>query len=665
MPGTMSVSGLVSGLKTDEIIAKVMEYAARPKARLQSQKAEMQQRLAAWQDINTRLLALKVKSESIADLADFQAMTASTSDSNVMTATASTGASPGVYYIKVISKAQSHQVSSQAGAYTSVNDIVGTGTVRIALANGTSFEVNVDSANNTLSGLANLINKADKGVKATIVNAGTASSPDYRLILTSAQAGTENRMTSVDTSGLTGGTAPVFDLDNPLQAASSAVLEIGEGSGKITVIKDSNTVTDLIPGVTLNILSADSTKTIRIEVSADITSIRKAIENFVEQYNDVAKAIGSQFDYDSTTGETPPLFADFRLQTVQADIVSTLTGRVSGLTSSLNALATIGITQDTTGQLVIDYSTLDSVLQNNLTQVARVFGAGIESSSAHITFLASTADTKPSGNTGWQVEVIQPARRAQVTAGVAMLEPLSADETLYVNGKSIRLTAGMSIDEVVAVINSYSNQTSVVALKTGADGTGEGNYITFRHLQYGSAYKVTVVSSRSLSGGGTTGVGIQLVSSDDPAGESGQGQGLTGLDVAGTINGETAVGRGQILTLRSNQNANPANGLSLLVTATEPLSGAKVVFTKGVGTALRELLNAMTSATGAVSQAQSSLNDAISKIDAEIADWDTRLSEQEARLYDQFNRLEAQLAKLQQQGNYISAQLAALSGSKK
>ncbi len=665
MSGTMSVSGLISGLKTDEIVAKIMEYAARPKTRLQAQKAEMQTRLAAWQDINTRLLALKVKSESIADLADFQVMKVSTSDSNVMTATAAANASPGVYYIKVVSKAQNHQVSSQTGAYTSLNAIVGTGVVRIALANGNSFEVVVDSANNTLSGLASLINKADKGVKATIINAGTASSPDYRLILTSAEAGTDNQITLVDTSGLEGGTAPVFDLENPLQAASSAVLEMGEGSGKITVVKNSNVVTDLIPGVTLNILAANSSNGVRLEVSADTASIQKAIESFVEQYNDVAKVIGSHFDFDANTGETPPLFGDFRLQAVQADMISTLTGQVKGLTSSINALATIGITQDTTGQLVIDYSTLDSALQNNLPQVARVFGAGIESSSVHITFLASTTDTKPSGNVGWQVQVTQPARRAQVTAGAAMSEPLTADETLYVNGKSVKLTAGMTIEEVVATINSYSNQTGVVALKTGPDGSGSGNYLTFRHLQYGSAYKVTVVSSRSLSGGGTTGVGNVLVSSDEPAGESGQGQGLSGLDVAGTINGETAVGRGQILTLRSSNSGNPANGLSLLVTSTEPLSGERVIFTKGVGSALRELLDVMTSSSGSVSQAQNSLNDTISKIDKEIADWNTRLSEQEARLYEQFNKLEVQLSKLQQQGNYISAQLAALTGGKK
>ncbi|MGQ9456146.1 MAG: flagellar filament capping protein FliD [Armatimonadota bacterium] len=663
MPGTMSISGLISGLKTDEIVAKIIEYARRPQVRLQQQKTEAQLRFAAWQDINTRLLALRTKSEFIADLADFQAMTASTSEPDIVTATATSGASSGTYYLKVVSRAQNHQIASQAGVYTSINDVVGTGSVSIQLANGTSFEVTIDSNNNTLAGLRDAINKANKGVSAAIINAGTTSSPDYRLVLTSTEAGTENQITLVDTSGLEGGTRPIFDLDNPVQTASSAVLEIGEGTGKITVTKNTNTITDLIPGVTLNLLSADSSKTVRIEVSADTTSIRNAIEGFVQQYNDLADAIGNHFKYDPETNETPPLFGDYQLQGLQSDIISTLTSPVAGLTSSINALASVGITQDTTGKLVINSSVLDSAIQNNLSQVARLFGAGIESSSSYVTFLSSTADTKPSGIGGWQVEITQAARRAQVTAGVAMTDPLSANETLSINGKSIELTAGMDIDAVVATINSYSSQTNVIALKTGSDGSGTGNYLTFQRLQYGSAYKVTVVSNRSNGGTGTTGVGNVTVTSDEPGGESGSGSGLVGLDVAGTINGEAAVGNGQMLTLRSG-SGNSANGLSLLVTATEPLSGVRVIFTKGVGAALRELITAMTSPTGIVTKAQNSLNDTISQIDNEIADWETRLADQEARLYDQFNKLEAQLSKLQQQGNYIAAQLAALNRQK-
>jgi flagellar hook-associated protein 2 len=664
VPGTMSISGLISGLSTNDIISKIMEYAKQPQDRLKTQKTDYQQQLLVWQDINTRVLALKSRSEFIADLVDFQAMSATSSDSDILAATASTSAAPGTYYLKVTSRAQSHQVSSQAGAYTSVNDAIGTGTVHIELANGRSFDVTIDSSNNTLSGLRDAINNADEGVRATIVNAGTSDSPDYRLLLTSEEAGAENSMTVVDTTDLSGGTAPTFDLESPVQEGTSATIEIGQGAGKITVTKNTNTITDLIPGVTLNLLSADPSTIVRLDVVRNTSGVQDAIQSFVDQYNDLCDAIGDQFEYDTQTGETQPLFGDFQLQNVQADIIGTLTNRVSGLTSSLNALASIGITQDTTGHLTINSSMLSDALEGSMPNVARIFGAGIESTSSYVSFLASTSDTKPSGLTGYEVEITQAARRAQVTAGSEMTAPLAAAENLSVNGKSIALDKDMTIDDVIARINAYSSETNVMAVKTGADGTGTGNYLTFRRLQYGGAYEVTVVSNLSYTAGDTTGVGNVKVTSADAGGESTLGQGLVGLNVAGKINGEEATGNGQILSIRSTTSKNAAKGLSLLITATEPLSSVKVVFTKGVGAALRELLSSMTSTTGRITEAQDSLNSAITQADTEIADWDTRLTDQENRLYEQFSTLEAQLAKLQQQSDYLTAQFSALNKSK-
>ncbi len=664
MPGTMSIGGLASGLKTDEIISKIMEYARRPQDKLRAEKEEAQSRLAVWQDINTRLLALKLKADTIADTANFQAMRITSSDETVLTGSASGAATPGSYYVKVTSRAQSHQIASQSGAYTSLNDVVGTGNVSITLADGTSFTVTLDSNNNTLAGLKDAINKANKGVKASIVNVGTNASPDYRMILTSTDTGLARRMTSVDTSGLTGGTAPVFDLENPVQAASDAVVEIGEGAGKITFNRSSNTITDIIPGVTLNVVSADPTKTIRVDVAYDPSKIKSAIESFVSQYNDLADVIDAQFKYDAETGTSGVLMGDYQLQSVQQDLQNAVSRVVEGLTSQFSALAAIGITLDAGGHLTINSEQLTEALNNNLEAVTRLFSAGLDSSSAYVSFVAATPDTRPSGSAGWTVEITQNARRAQVTAGVEFAGTLDADEVLTINGKYITLTAGMNIDEVIAEINRYSSETNVIALKTDASGTGDGNYLTFRRVQYGSAYSFTVVSNRSVTAGATTGIGNYVVTPSDPSGESGVGQGLVGLDVAGTINGEVAIGKGQILSLDSTSNNNAAKGLALLVSPNTPLGSVKVVYTKGIGAALRDMLNSMTSSTGIITTVQNGINDRIRDIDNAIADWETRLAEQEAQLYERFNAMESRLAKLQQQGNYLLAQFAAMNKSK-
>ena len=660
MAGTMSISGLVSGLKTDDIVAKVMERARAPLARLQNQKALNQQRLVAWQDINMRILGLKIKAEGIADAADFRAASATSSELTIVNATATTDATPGAYYLKVTSRAQAHQVTSQAGAFTSVNDLVGTGTVHFGLANGTSFDVTLDSSNNTLSGLRDEINKAYKGVQATIINAGTSETPDYRLLLASTQSGTGNEMSVIDTSGLSGGTSPTFNLGSPVQAAADATIELGQGAGKITVTKSTNTISDLIPGVTLNLLSADETKTVRIDVARDTSSVNKAIQDFVVQYNDLADTMRQQGNYDTETGGTPPLFGDYLLQTVHADLVSTLTNPVSGLPKGFNAIASLGITQDTTGHLQISDSQLSAALTNHMDDVAKIFGSGIESGSAYVSYLASTAETKTSTGAGWDVAITQAASRAQVTAGSQMSSPLSADETVMVNGKDVALTAGMDIDDVITSINSISDDTNVMAIKTGADGTGAGNYITFRRIQYGKDYDMTVVSNLSRSSGDTSGVGNVSVTSSSHHGEGGLGDGAEGLDVAGTINGEEATGRGQMLTLNTKGSTNAAKGLALLITATEPFSSVMVKYTKGVGASFRDLMASVTSSTGMVTQAENSLTSAMRQLDTEMADMEARFSDQEARIYSQFNAMEAQLARLQDQGNFLTAQFDAM-----
>lgn len=667
MPGTMSVGGLASGLKTDDIIAKIMEYARQPQDKLKADKAEAQSRLAAWQDLNTRVLALKIKADSVAGATSFRKMQATSSNTEILSASASTDAVAGTYYVKVTQRAQAHQVSSQAGAYASMNDVVGTGTVTIGLNSGASFSVTLGTSNNTLVGLRDAINKANKGVHADVVNAGTSASPDYRLLLTSSATGEAAGMSSV-TSTLAGGTTPTFNLATPVQHAQNAVLTIGGGDGTqpITIEKDTNTFSDVVPGVTLSVLDADEGKTAKIEVSSDIASIKTSINDLVTQYNSLMDAVDAQTDFDSETGESGLLLGDYQLQAVQMDIQSAITEAVRGLTPKFSALSTIGISLDTGGHLAVDDAALTEALQTNLDDAMKIFVPDLQTDTSYVSYLASTTDTKASPLGGWTVDVTQAARRAQVTAGQAMTSDLDAAESLWINGVEIGLDADMTLTQVVSRINAYSNQTNVSALATGADGTGSGSYLTFRRVQYGSAYDVTVVSSRSQTAGNNSGIGNVTAKASDPEGESasGPGQGLAGLDVAGTINGQSATGTGQILSLANAGGSNDAKGLSLLVTCESPLAGINAKFTKGVGVSLRDLLVDMTSVTGALSTAQDGINSQISDLDDSIARLEESLADQEARWYEKFSAMEAQLSQLQAQGNYLTQQLSSLSAKK-
>ncbi len=117
------------------------------------------------------------------------------------------------------------------------------------------------------------------GVKAAIINDGTSA--PYRLILTGEDVGKEF---SLNTSGLTGGTDSLgqFNIDDglgnitnaPVQEATQAHIRV-DG---VNIYSKSNTVTEAIPGVTLDLLQAKEGSTTSLNIAIDKESITSTIE---------------------------------------------------------------------------------------------------------------------------------------------------------------------------------------------------------------------------------------------------------------------------------------------------------------------------------------------------------------------------------------------------
>jgi len=677
----MSVNGLVSGLQTDDIISKVMAVARQQQDQLKSEKTDDQSKLAVWQDLNTRVLALKMKADSLATQQGLDKYTVQSSDESVLTASASADAAPGTYFIKVINRAQSHQIAGQAKGitptpFTSTTADIGTGTLKFTFGSGPNrdtsndFEVTIDSQNNTLMGARDAINRANKNVQASVVNTGTSINPSYQLLLTSKNSGDASQFT-VD-AGTTS-----LDFSTVTQQGKDATLELGDSqnSSAITVHKASNTINDLIPGVTLNIINPDSNNIIKLDVTRDTRSVMTAVQDFITQYNDLSDTISKQYNLDPTTGEGGPLFGDWDLQQLQMTLMNSVTKSVVGADPKYGSMAAVGITMDTQGDLTMDEAQFTKALQAAPDQVSKLFASGMQSDSTYVSYLSSSAQTQSSGTVGWNVNITQAARRAQVTAKTAIQDTgLGNDEYLTIsatgtNSKAIQLKQGWSLSQIIEEVNKYSSETGVAALATQADGTTASDsslntYLTLRSTRYGSVYDVKAFSSLSYKSGTTSGIGNVEISGAKPDGESdaGTGVGLTGLDVAGTINNESAQGVGQVLTGNSTVSNSQTNGLALMITSDKPMT-TTVYFTKGVGTMIRDTLIDITSVTGLVNKAQDSINARMSDIDKEVADWDTRLQAQQDRLYTEFSQMESQLADLQSQGNYLSSQIAAMNGT--
>ena len=87
-----------------------------------------------------------------------------------------------------------------------------------------------------------------------------------------------------------------------VQQGTNASVTLGSGAGALTVQSDSNQVDNAIPGVTLNLLKANSSQPVTLTVASNTQAAAQDINNFVTAYNDVLQNIDSQSTFDSTTG---------------------------------------------------------------------------------------------------------------------------------------------------------------------------------------------------------------------------------------------------------------------------------------------------------------------------------------------------------------------------
>lgn len=190
----VSIQGLASGLNTDQIVQAMLAPQQQEITDLQNQQAGMIQHETIYNTIQADLTALQsaVNSLSSTNNSVFDGMTATSSNTNLATASASTGAQPGVYNFTVNSLAQAQELASQG--FDSANSAITQGTFQFQVGSGSVNTITINNGNATLQGLADAINNSNAGVTASIVNDGSTAQ-GYHLLLTADNSGTANAVT--------------------------------------------------------------------------------------------------------------------------------------------------------------------------------------------------------------------------------------------------------------------------------------------------------------------------------------------------------------------------------------------------------------------------------------------------------------------------------------
>ncbi|MFW0884963.1 flagellar filament capping protein FliD [Candidatus Acidulodesulfobacterium sp. H_13] len=174
-------------------------------------------------------------------------------------------------------------------------------------------------------------------------------------------------------NGQTVSTGDKFSLDAfnfQMVAAQNAVIDYGNDY----ITSQSNTVTNAIPGVTLNLTGTGSAS---ITVALNSSTINSDVSNFVSSYNKLISDINLQLQYSAKTKSTGPLGGSATLMTLKSSLMSLMASESPGLTGDNGLASTYGITADSSGSGEIKFSssTLDSILTSNPAQAQQYFSS--------------------------------------------------------------------------------------------------------------------------------------------------------------------------------------------------------------------------------------------------------------------------------------------------
>ena len=249
-------------------------------------------------------------------------------------------------------------------------------TITQAGADSKPLTVTLADSDTSLNGIAKAINAANGNVSASVVKADNG---DYRLMLTSKTTGTDSDMTVTvagdDTLNAVIGSAAL----NVQVKSQNAVINVNG----IQIVRQSNTITDALPGVTLT-LKAPSTADETLTIARSTDDNKKAITEWVNAYNSLQSTIAALTKYEppavgatAQSSNNGVLMGDSTIRGVQSDLRALLTNVQSG---SYAIMAQLGITQDPVkgadgaiGNLKIDDKKLTKILTDDPAGVQAYF----------------------------------------------------------------------------------------------------------------------------------------------------------------------------------------------------------------------------------------------------------------------------------------------------
>lgn len=495
-------------------------------------------------------------------------------------------------------------------------------------------------AGDTLQTLVNRINDASSGFGAGGRTA-TASISNGRIVLTDSVAGDSQLALSITATRASDGS--VVNLGRQLTSTVGRLREVVAGSDArarvdgVVIQRATNTITDAVPGLTLNLQQAEAGVVTTLTVERDTDAIATRLKDVATAYNELLKFRTEQ------QKEKAPLRNNSTLRSSMGNLTGQLLGSVQGLTGTFNRAGLAGLALQADGTLKLDDAVLKTALGGNFQDVVSLFTTGATSTNGALSYFVSTAKSQPGT---YAVDITAAATTPTVTgAGFsgtytddATADTMAITDSATGTTASVSLANGDTIDTIVTKLN-----TVFAAQRMTLQASKSGNELVITGNRYGAAASFTVAYT---AGGadGTAQLGVAAAT-------------VAGTDVAGTIGGLAATGSGQVLT---GNSGGVTEGLALTYTGAALGAVGSVNFTLGVSGMLNNASELLIDANGPLVGQTDTLTDQLRTLQTRADTVQQSLDRRRQGLVQQFVEMERAISRIQSQGSFITSFITSL-----
>ena len=472
--GGIHFTGLGNGTDFDAIIEATIKTQSFHKNRLELWKEGWEEKQTAFQELNTTLLSLKTHMQTMDRPSEFFKKEVTSTDDDVLTASADSDAGAGNHTILVDQLAQ-NKIQTNTNGYADSSTIINnTGSAQTIVLNYDGEDpVTISIPNGTtLAGAINIINKdADNpGVRAAIVSDGNFSYLQLRGMDMGSAANLSLAGSTLSGYDDTGGN---WDVN---QANQNARIRVDGWPSSSWIESDSNTIEDALEGVSFNLKSIPlgaSNATVTISIANDDEAIRENVRGFVEKINEVRKELKGLTQFDENMKKGSILTGNYGLQMISSMLKDVTSEKGVGFDyddDTISTLAQIGILTEAeegsvnVGLLAFDEEIFNEAMKTDSDAVASLFSSYFSGGTNSPDF---TYDSHVSGVTKAGTYDVTYTMSGGVVTSATMGGQTATFSGTQITGAAGTDMAGLAINVVDLADGTYSGEARIKLGKTG------------------------------------------------------------------------------------------------------------------------------------------------------------------------------------------------------